>query len=381
MGYDIGFIGTGADPDDPDQDGFAMAYRHAAGYEVLENCRLTTCADIVRENAERFAAEYGIEHVYEQYGRMLAETQPDIVSVCVPPGLHADIVIDCAQTGVPEAIHCEKPMAKTWSDCREMVEVCEAEGVQLSFNHQKRFGGPVREAKQLLDDGAIGELERLEFSEEHLYDTGTHVFDICSYMTDGEPIDWVMGQVDYREENVWFGAHNENHGLTTWAYEDGTRGLAMTGEGSDFVSCYLRLRGSEGCIEIGPADGPPLRLRRGNGWTQIDTSRENIHRALPSRLGRVRNLLVAGLPFVERDTGPNATYTERAIAEVVAALDESRPPEIGGRTALRSTELIFASWESARRRARIDLPLEIDDNPLESMVEAGELRPGATDAE
>jgi len=57
-------------------------------------------------------------------------------------------------------------------------------------------------------------------------------------MTDGEPIDWVMGQVDYREENVWFGAHNENHGLTTWAYEDGTRGLAMTGEGSDFVSCY-----------------------------------------------------------------------------------------------------------------------------------------------
>ena len=102
---------------------------------------------------------------------MLAETHPDIVSVCVPPGLHADIVIDCARTGVPEAIHCEKPMAKTWSDCREMVEVCEAEGVQLSFNHQKRFAGPVREAKWLLDDGAIGELERLEFGEEHLCDT------------------------------------------------------------------------------------------------------------------------------------------------------------------------------------------------------------------
>ncbi|MFC6755677.1 Gfo/Idh/MocA family protein [Halomicroarcula sp. GCM10025894] len=232
MGYDIGFIGTGADPDDPDQDGFAMAYRHAAGYETLDSCQLTACADIVRENAERFAAEYGIEHVYEQYERMLAETQPDIVSVCVPPGIHADIVVGCAETGVPDAIHCEKPMAKTWGDCREMVEACEAEGIQLSFNHQKRFGGPVREAKRLLDDGAIGELERLEFSEEHLYDTGTHVFDICSYMTDGEPVEWVMGQVDYREENVWFGAHNENHGLTTWAYADGTRGLAMTGEGA-----------------------------------------------------------------------------------------------------------------------------------------------------
>ncbi len=379
MGYDIGFIGTGADPDDPDQDGFAMAYRHAAGYEALDSCQLTACADIVRENAERFAAEYDIEHVYEQYERMLAETQPDIVSVCVPPGLHADIVIDCAETGVPDAIHCEKPMAKTWGDCRAMVEACEANGVQLSFNHQKRFGGPVREAKRLLEDGAIGELERLEFSEEHLYDTGTHVFDICSYMTDGEPVEWVMGQVDYREENVWFGAHNENHGLTTWAYADGTRGLAMTGAGSDFVDCYLRLRGSEGCLEIGATGGPPLRLRQGNGWTRVDTNREGIHSTSPSRLGRVRNLLVERLPFVSTDSGPSATYTGRAIAEVVEALEAGRPPEIGGRAALRSTELIFASWESARRRARIDLPLDIDDNPLESMVEAGELSPQPAD--
>jgi hypothetical protein len=82
---------------------------------------------------------------------------------------------------------------------------------------------------------------------------------------------------------------------------------------------------------------------------------------------------VERLPFVTSDDGPKATYTERAIAEVVGALEASRPPEIGGRAALRSTELIFASWESARRRARIDLPLDIDDNPLESMVESGEL--------
>lgn len=379
MGYDIGFIGTGADPDDPDQDGFAMAYRHAAGYEALENCRLTACADIVRENAERFAAEYGIEHVYEQYERMLAETRPDVVSVCVPPGLHADIVVGCAETGVPDAIHCEKPMAKTWGDCKEMVERCDANGVQLSFNHQKRFGGPIREAKRLLDDGAIGELERLEFSEEHLYDTGTHLFDICSYMTDGAAVDWVMGQVDYREENVWFGAHNENHGLTTWAYEDGTHGLAVTGEGSDYVDCYLRLRGSDGTIEVGPADGPPLRLRRGDGWTRVDTDREGIHGASPSRLERVRKLLVERLPVVRADDGPSATYTERAVAEVVNALETGRPPEIGGREALRSTELIFASWESARRRARIDLPLDIEDNPLESMVETGELHPRAAE--
>jgi predicted dehydrogenase len=375
MMYDIGFIGTGANPDDPDQDGYAMAYRHAIGYRNLDNCRLTACADIVRENAEAFAAEYGIEHVYEDYERMLVETEPDIVSVCVPPRIHADIVTDCAETDIPSAIHCEKPMATTWSDCREMVEVCEKRDIQLSFNHQKRFGGPFRAAKRLLDDGAIGDLERLEFSTEHLYDTGTHLFDICSYMTDDADVEWVLGQVDYREENVWFGAHNENHGLATWEYEDGTCGLAMTGEKSDFVDCYLRLRGSEGCIEIGASGNPRHRIRRGSGWEAIETNGDGIHNTAPSRLEWIANVAKQRLPLLSTSNTHSGSYTKRSIAEVVGALKEGRPCEIGGRSALRSTELIFASWESSRRRARIDLPLEIEDNPLESMVESGELNP------
>ena len=375
MTYDIGFIGTGANPDDPDQDGFAMAYRHAIGYQALDNCRLTACADIVRENAEAFAAEYGIDNVYEDYEQMLAETEPDIVSVCVPPGTHADIVIGCAETDIPSAIHCEKPMATTWADCREMVDTCENRGIQLSFNHQKRFGGPFRAAKHLLDDGAIGELERLEFSTEHLYDTGTHLFDICSYMTDDADVEWVMGQVDYREENIWFGAHNENHGLATWEYEDGTCGLAVTGERSDFVGCYLRLRGSEGCIEIGASESPRHRIRRESGWKAFETNGEGIHGPTPSRLELLTNAAKRRLPLLSTSSTHSGSYTKRSIAEVVGALEEGRPCEISGQSALRATELIFASWESSRRRARVNLPLEVDDNPLESMVETGELTP------
>jgi len=137
------------------------------------------------------------------------------------------------------------------------------------------------------DDGAIGSLERLEFGEAHLYDAGTHLFDSCSYLTDGEPVEWVMGQVDYREENRWFGAHNETHGLSTWRYADGTRGLATTGEGREFVGCYLRLRGREGCIEVGPTDGPSLRLRRGADWETVDTGREGVHAVSPTTAERV----------------------------------------------------------------------------------------------
>ena len=40
---------------------------------------------------------------------------------------------------------------------------------------------------------------------------------------------------------------------------------------------------------------------------------------------------------------------------------------------MNATEIIFACYESSRRRGRIDCPLKIDDNPLASMIETGEV--------
>jgi predicted dehydrogenase len=114
--------------------------------------------------------------------------------------------------------------------------------------------------------------------------------------------------------------------------------------------------GTKGTIEVGvhPATegepaGPLLRIRRdGSDWESIDTGRETLH-------------------------GPG--YIDRAIADAIDALRTGREPELSARRALNATEIIFAAYESSRRRARVDLPLEIDDHPLVAMVESGQLRP------
>lgn len=60
---------------------------------------------------------------------------------------------------------------------------------------------------------------------------------------------------------------------------------------------------------------------------------------------------------------------------------ESRTePEHGAKNALKSTEIIFACWESARRRGMVELPLDIEDNPLVAMVESGDLKPAKREA-
>lgn len=79
MSYTVAVIGTGTDPDDPDQDGYAMAYHHVAGYEKNKECTLVACADIIRENAEAFADEFDLdnENVFVEYEKMLGAIELD----------------------------------------------------------------------------------------------------------------------------------------------------------------------------------------------------------------------------------------------------------------------------------------------------------------
>ncbi|WP_266082069.1 Gfo/Idh/MocA family protein [Haladaptatus caseinilyticus] len=366
--YRIAFVGTGPAPESPDASGFAMAYRHAMAYDSRNDCKLVACADIVRENGDAFADSFAISdsNVYESYETMLEETEPDIVSVCVPPAIHADIVVGCIQTGIPDAIHCEKPMADTWGDCRRMVTEASEGNVQLTFNHQRRFGGPFRKAKALLNDGAIGELQRVEFSASTLFDYGSHSFDLSNFYVDESDPKWVLAQIDYSEENIFFGAHNENQALVQWEYESGVHGLAVTGTGSgaQLVDCHNRLIGSDGTIEIGVGfgggePGPVLRVRRtgSTGWETIDTD-EDVHGA-------------KDVTSLEKDQ----VFLRRAVADVVESLSSDESSDLSGENALRATKLIFGAWESARRRGRIEFPLSFDDNPLVAMVESGALTP------
>jgi hypothetical protein len=63
------------------------------------------------------------------------------------------------------------------------------------------------------------------------------------------------------------------------------------------------------------------------------------------------------------------------IADLLAGLESGAEPELSSHKALRATELIFATYESVRRRARVDLPLDAEDNPFLSLLEGGQVGP------
>jgi len=278
---------------------------------------------------------------------MLAEESLDIVSVCTWPHLHSALTIAAAQSGV-KAIHCEKPMATTWGEAKEMARVCEENGVKLTFNHQRRFLGSFQAARAQVQAGAIGELTRIEGNCGDLYDWGTHWLDMFFFYNGEKAAKWVLAQVDSREERKIFGVPMENQGLCEFQFENGVRAFLATGKDSNEPAAH-RLIGTEGMIEV-QGNAPHVRLMNGaaNGWQTIEQP-DDLH-------------------------GPDAV--ERAIADVVDALAAGRESMLSARNALRSTEVIFAAYESSRRRGRVDLPLMRDDNAFASMLERGEIGPG-----
>ena len=345
--YRAGIIGVGARKNPDGKMRFGIGYRHAEGYDKSKRCEFAAIADVSEKSAEIFSEKYPDTKTYLDYKEMLKSENLDMVSVCTWPHMHAEMTITVAESGV-KAVHCEKPMSTHFGKAKQMVQACADKGVQLTIDHQRRFGEPFRKAKSLLDEGVIGDLVRLEASCSNLYDWGTHWFDMMFMYNDDCAARWVIGQIDYRVGRPVFGVELEGQGLSQIMWENGVRGVMFAGHESA-IGCANRLIGTHGTIEVGVDKGPVLRVRgRGDGdWRVIKTKEPSLH--------------------------ANESFC-MAIENALDCLKSGEEPVLSGNKALQTAEVIFATYESSRRRERIDLPLDIDGSPLLEMAEAGEIR-------
>jgi predicted dehydrogenase len=337
-----GIIGAGRPHRTEGATGSGMSHIHARAYAQSPDAELVAVADIVEENAKAFQEDHNVAETYTDYNEMLAKANLDIVSVCTWPHLHAPMVLDCAKAKI-RAVHCEKPMSISFGDARRMVEACEASGTQLTFNHQRRFGTPFRKAKELLKAGRIGELQRIEARTGNLYDWGTHWFDMMFFYNDETPVEWLIGQVEPRNNRTIFGAPLESQGLAYWKWQNGVYGLMTTGFEAG-PAAENTLIGTEGRIEVGAPGNINLRI-----WGKGQTDWEEV-------------------PTEDGLHGDAHIY--QAIQNAIDALNAGAEPELAGRRALQATELIFATYESSRIRGRVTFPLDIEDSPLVELIES-----------
>jgi len=230
-----------------------------------------------------------------------------------------------------KAIHCEKPMAEAWGRRSGWPPRAGQHGVKLTFNHQRRFGAPFQVLARICKSGKLGKLWRMEAYASNFYDWGTHWLDMLNkFNGEVRPVS-VIGQFHWTGGRI-FGAPCERKASTTSGTERRRDHLHRGGNRPDRVC--LRVSGSRGVAEL-RWEAPVLKM-----WTRVAADFETVK-------------------VPRSSTG--CIVQERAIASVVKACVREAKSELCAENALRATEVIFAGYESARRRCRIDLPLKVED--------------------
>jgi predicted dehydrogenase len=132
---------------------------HVSGYHLtawsrIEGADIVAVSNRTRERAERRAAEFKVPAVYADYRAMLDAESLDFCDIATPPAAHLEMVAEAVARGLP--VLCQKPIAATLAELREMIRICETAGVLFMVNENCRFQPWFRKMKEFVDSGAVG---------------------------------------------------------------------------------------------------------------------------------------------------------------------------------------------------------------------------------
>jgi 1,5-anhydro-D-fructose reductase (1,5-anhydro-D-mannitol-forming) len=246
------------------------------------------------ERGARFAAETGIPKTYDSVDALLADGAIDAVYISTTNELHHAQTLAAAAAG--KHVLCEKPLALTLADAREMVDACAAAGV-LGTNHHLRNAASHRAMRAVIQAGRIGRplaarvfhavhlpehlqgwrLERADAGGGVILDITVHDADTLRFVLDDEPLDVV--------------AQTQAAGMAQGALEDGVMAVIRFRSGlleqlhDAFTVRYagtgFEVHGAEGSlIAQAVMTQPPIgevRLRTEAGEQVLPLEQENLY--------------------------------------------------------------------------------------------------------
>jgi predicted dehydrogenase len=108
------------------------------------------------DKAKAFADTWGYESIETDWRRLIERKDIDLIDICVPNNLHAEIAIAAAKAG--KMILCEKPLSMNGPEGQKMVEAVEKAKVPNMVWYNYRRIPAVTLAKKLIDDGRLGKV-------------------------------------------------------------------------------------------------------------------------------------------------------------------------------------------------------------------------------
>lgn len=136
--------------------GLGMGRHHIGGYQGHPGAQVVAAADMDEKRLAEICDKYNVPNRYTSAEEMLEKERLDVVSVATPNKFHKAFSVAALQAGCH--VLCEKPMAMSAAEGREMLAAASQAGKRLMINFSYRFSEQSTALKQQVDAGILGEV-------------------------------------------------------------------------------------------------------------------------------------------------------------------------------------------------------------------------------
>lgn len=134
-----------------------ISRKHATAIRAnSDKVNLYAVCDIIEEKARKLACTFGVKNCYTDYKKMLEDDSINLVCICTPSGMHAEMAVDCAKAG--KNVLCEKPLDVTHEKLDMMIKAFARTSLKLGSIFQYRTYSGIIKAKKMLDSGKLGKV-------------------------------------------------------------------------------------------------------------------------------------------------------------------------------------------------------------------------------
>jgi predicted dehydrogenase len=127
------------------------------------------------ERAEEFGRRHDIPRQFADVAELCAQEDVDIVVVALPNHMHRDAVRAAAAAG--KAIVCTKPLARNAAEAAEILQLVKTAGVMHGYAETEVFSPSVVRAREMIEQGAIGDVISVRAREAHSGPHAPHFWD------------------------------------------------------------------------------------------------------------------------------------------------------------------------------------------------------------
>lgn len=322
------------------------------GLEIVGLCDISKNA--VYELKEKYPLIKNVKF-YKDYRDMLEKEKPDLVAIATESGSHADIAVDCINTGCNVII--EKPIALSIADADRIIEAAERMNVKVAANHQNRFNASIQKIRSAVEAGRFGKLfhatTQIRWCRTESYykqaswrgtwenDGGAlmnqciHNIDILNWMLGEEPVE-VIAMTDNLNHSY---VEVEDLGLAIIRYKNGAYG-AVEGTvniyGSDLEEAFC-LFGENGTVK---ADGTVNNIIENWRFADELDDEDEVRKEFSVEVDHIYG------------QGHTPLY-----ADMIDAIKNDRAPYVDMYAGKKAVEIVLAIYKSSKEKRSVSLPL------------------------